>query len=114
MSDYPLTVEEISSWFHSREDVSGARGVVLAGVHERPCTNKPAAFADFDTDAMMGRVCVWVSGEIDFEVIRRSDSVNVFSCHEEVSSLAGQAVDRAFDAFLKAMTNLQGDLLTFR
>lgn len=81
MNDYTLTVEEICSWFRSRELVSNARGVTVAGVHEGRITAKPAAFADFDSDARMGRVCIWVSGEIDFEVIRTSDGQGVLFHH---------------------------------
>jgi hypothetical protein len=112
MTDYPLSVDEIASWFRSMEAVANARAVTVAGIHERRGTKKPAAFADFDADGRMGRICVWVSGETDFEVVRISDGEGVLFHHEKVSTLADQALDRAFDAFLKAMTNPDGDLLT--
>jgi hypothetical protein len=112
MTDYPLSVDEIASWFRSMEEVANARAVTVAGIHERHDTCKPAAFADFDADGRMGRVCVWVSGEIDFEVVRISDGEGVLFHHEKVSTLADQALDRAFDAFLKGMTNPDRDLLT--
>ena len=94
------------------EAVANARGVTVAGIHKRRDTNKHAAFANFDADGRMGRVCVWVSGEIDFEVVRISDSQDVLFHHEKVMTLADQALDRAFDAFLKGMTNPDRDLLT--
>ena len=63
MDTYPLTVGEIISWFRSKENALATLGIILAGVHERSGTDKPAAFADFDAALGMGRIIVWVSGD---------------------------------------------------
>jgi hypothetical protein len=48
MDTYPLTVGEIISRFRSKGNALATLSVILAGVHERSGTDKPAAFADFD------------------------------------------------------------------
>jgi hypothetical protein len=113
-SEYPLTVDKIASWFRSKEGISRSHGVVLAGVHERRGTDKPAAFADFDTEVAIGRIIVWVSGEIDFEILRRSNGKGVLFHHEDVTDLAESTLEEAFQAFLKGMTNPDANLLTLR
>src|ERR1039458_9621416 len=104
MNDYPLTIDEICTWFRSKELVSNSRGVILAGIHEGRSTDKPAAFADFDTEFGIGRITVWVSGEVDFEVLRRSDGKHIRMFHEQVSTLADSALDQAVDGFMDGMT----------
>jgi hypothetical protein len=110
MSEYTITVEEIASWFRSKEHILGAHGVKLAGIHERPSTNKPAAFADYDTDSGIGRIVVWVSGEVDFEVLRRSNGEEVLVRHEKVSTLTESSLESAFDVFLLSMTRPEGPI----
>jgi hypothetical protein len=105
MGDYTITVDDIVSWFGSKEHALETAGVVLAGIHERRGTDKPAAFADYDTDLGTGRITIWVSGEAEFEVLRRSDGKNVMVRHEHVSSLNVSSFQSAFDAFLVNMAH---------
>jgi hypothetical protein len=103
MNNYTITVEEIASWFRSKDRILETAGVVLAGIHERPGTNKPSVFADFDTDLGIGRISVWVSGESDFEVLRRSDGKHAFLHHEESFAIGAPSLENAFNAFIERM-----------
>ena len=109
MDTYPLTVGEIISWFRSKENALATLGIILAGVHERSGTDKPAAFADFDAALGMGRIIVWVSGEIDLEVLRISDGNNVLVRHEKVSNLDAPSLQDAFNEFVKSMKHPGND-----
>jgi hypothetical protein len=100
MDDYTITIEEIASWFSSKMRALEIAGVILAGIQERRGTSKPSAFADYDTDLGIGRIVVWVSGEIDFEVLRRSDGEGVLLRHETEPSL-----ESAFNTFLASMVH---------
>jgi hypothetical protein len=102
MSDnpYPLTVEEIESWFRSKETILSSLGVTLAGIRTSRRTNKPAAAADFDTAQGIGTITMWVSGETDFLVLQAADGKNVFVRHEVVSSLDSPALEDVFKDFL--------------
>jgi hypothetical protein len=102
MSDYPLDLDEISTWLRSKNQASKDRGVTLAGVRESQ-THVPAAAADFDAERAIGRISAWISGQIDFEVLRRSDGEYAFFRHESVSSLASPAVESAFGEFIRTM-----------
>jgi hypothetical protein len=103
MGDYTITVEEIVSWFSSKENALATAGVGMAEIHEARGTNKPSAFADYDTDLGIGRVIIWVSGEADFQVLRRSDGKDVMVRHEHVPTLT--LLDGAFNAFLASMAH---------
>jgi hypothetical protein len=103
MNNYMITIEEIASWFRSKDRTLETAGIILAGIHERPGTNKPSAFADFDTDLRIGRISVWVSGESDFEVLRRSDGKHVFFRHEESFAIGAPSLENAFNAFVESM-----------
>jgi hypothetical protein len=109
MATYPLTVGEIISWFRSKENALSTLGIILAGVHERSGTAKPSAFADFDAVLGMGRIIVWVSGEIDLEVLRISDGKNVLVRHEKVSNLDAPSLQDAFNEFVKSMKHPDND-----
>ena len=111
MDAYPLTVGEIVSWFISKETTLAPLGIIVAGVHERHGTDKPAAFADFDTDLGIGRIIVWVSGEIDLQVLQRSDGKDVLFRHEKVSTLNAPSLQDAFKEFVKSMTHPGNDLV---
>jgi hypothetical protein len=100
---YPLTVEEIESWFRSKEAALTGLGVTLAEVRANRRTNKPSAAADFDTSQGIGRISMWVSGETDFEVLQRSDGKNVFFRHESVLSLDSPALEGVFEDFLSSI-----------
>jgi hypothetical protein len=104
MSEYPFTLEEIVSWFESKESVMKSFGITLANVR-RSHTNKPAATGNFDTDVAVGQICFWVSGEIDFQVLRVSDGKDVFLHHEIVSNFNANSLKRACDEFTRSMTH---------
>jgi hypothetical protein len=57
----------------------------------------------------MGRIIVWVSGEIDLEVLRISDGNNVLVRHEKVSSLDAPSLQDAFNEFVKSMKHPDND-----
>jgi hypothetical protein len=97
---YPLTVEEIESWFRSKEAMLASRGVTLAGVRTSRRTNKPAATADFDTAQGIGNITIWVSGETDFVVLQTADGKSVFVRHEVVSSLDSPDLESVFRDFV--------------
>jgi hypothetical protein len=104
MSDYPITLEEIMSWLRSKDQVLKDLGITLANVRKSH-TDKPAAVADFDTGKAIGQICAWVSGEIDFQVLRVSDGKDVFLHHEKVSSLGAPSLEIAYSDFLRSMTH---------
>jgi hypothetical protein len=104
MSDYPITLEEIVSWLRSKEQVLQDLGITLADVRESH-TNKPAAVADFDTAQAIGQICAWVSGEIDFQVLRVTDSKDVFLHHEKISNLHAPSLAIVYSDFLRQMTH---------
>lgn len=109
MHDYPIDLKEIVAWFRSKEQALKAFDITLADVRERSRTDKPAVVADFDTASAIGRINVWVSGEADFEVLRRSDGKHAFLRHEVVSSLSAPLLETAYDHFLRKMTHPDTD-----
>jgi hypothetical protein len=104
MTDYPITLEEVVSWLRSKENVAEVCNVTLAEVKQN-LEHLPSACADFDSAAGIGRISIWVSGEIDFEVLRRSDAKMVFFQHESVRSLNSAVVERGFEAFVRSMAD---------
>jgi len=102
MSDYPLDLQEISAWLRSKDQALKDHGVTLAQVRENR-VHVPAAWADFDTERAIGRISAWVSGQVDFEVLRRSDGEYAFFHHESISSLGSPTLESAFDEFLRTM-----------
>lgn len=103
MGDFAFTVDEIASWLGSKERALETAGVVLAGIHERSGSSKPSVFADCDTNLVIGRITMWVSGETDFEVLRRSDGEGVLFRPGRVSSFTAPSLESAFDPFLAGM-----------
>lgn len=102
MSDgpYPLTVEEIESWFRSKETILASLGVTLAGIRTSRRTDKPAATADFVTAQGIGNITMWVSGETDFVVLQTTDGKSVFVRHEVVCSLDSPTLEGVFKDFV--------------
>ena len=107
MSEYPFALEDIVLWFQSTESVMRGFGITLANVRQSH-TKKPAAAGNYDTEVAIGQICFWVSGEIDFEVLRRSDGKNVFLHHEVVSNLSASSLERACDKFARSMMHPDG------
>jgi hypothetical protein len=111
MNDYPISLEQITFWLRSKEQELKDRRITLAEVRESH-TDKPAAGADFDSQFAIGRIDLWVSGEIDFQVLRVSDGKTVFIRHEKVSDLNAPFLERAFNDFLQSMTHPDNALQT--
>jgi hypothetical protein len=105
MDQYPLTINEITIWFCSKEPQLSADGLVLAAIRENSSSDKPSACADFDTPVAMGRIVVWVSGEIDFEILRVSDGNTVLFHHQDVLTLDSVPLQVAFDRFIQCMNH---------
>ncbi|HXE08387.1 MAG TPA: hypothetical protein VN612_10845 [Acidobacteriaceae bacterium] len=105
MNDYAISLDEIVSWLSAKKQSLDSAGVLHAGVHHARVSNNPSAFADYDTDIGIGRISAWVSGEIDFHVLRRSDGKNVMMEHLDVESLADPMLDHVFEKFLQTMAN---------
>jgi len=104
MSEYPLKLEEIVVWLRSNDQVLKNLGITLADVRESH-TSKSAAAANFDTAQAVGQICAWVSGEIDFQVLRASDGKDIFIHHQKVSSLSEPSLESAYKDFLQKMTH---------
>jgi hypothetical protein len=104
MSEYPLTLEEIVSWFRSREEALAESGISLAEVRQNR-EHVPSAAADFDTANAIGRINAWAAGHFDFEVLRRADGKDVFFRHEKVLSVHELGLESAYADFLRHMLN---------
>ena len=101
MNGYRIDVEQAILWFRSKANLLKDTGVSMAEVHAS-ATNVPSARADFDSEERIGRISIWASGEIDFEVLRSDGEFALFH-HESVNKLQTSAVDRAYGEFLKSM-----------
>jgi hypothetical protein len=104
VSEYPITIEEIISWLRSKERALGDSGVTLSEVRERRI-HVSAVAADFDSSCAIGRISVWVSGEIDFQVLRREGGEDVLFRHATVSRMDGPDLEGAYADFLRLMSN---------
>jgi hypothetical protein len=102
VTEYPLRLAEIVSWYGLKQRSLLGSGVALVEIRERACGPKPAACADFDGSNTMGRINGWVSGEFDFEVLRVSDGKDIFWRHVDVS-----VIDKLEDAYADFLRHLQ-------
>jgi hypothetical protein len=102
MSCYPINVDQIISWFRSKTASLEETGITLADIHANTA-NVPSARADFDAESKIGRISFWATGEVDFEVLRRSDGKFALFRHESVPSLQTAELDYAYDEFVNAM-----------
>jgi len=105
MTDYPLNLDEIGSWLRTVASASASHLVTPGEIRQGRSTNKPSACADFDSDTKMGRISAWVSGEIDFEVLRISDGGLVLCHHENVPTLSDPSLEKAVSLFFDAMSS---------
>jgi len=103
MREYPLTVDQIVSWYHSKQRSLEGSGISLVNIQGRDTGPKPAAFADFDGANTLGRIDGWVSGEFDFHALRSSDGKDIFWRHLDVSSVA--ELEAAYTDFLLTLQN---------
>jgi hypothetical protein len=102
MNNYPIDVDQIISWFRAKAALLKETGITLADIHANTA-NVPSARADFDTNSKIGRISFWATGEVDFEVLRRSDGEFALFRHESVPSLQTVELDYAYDEFVNAM-----------
>ena len=100
LTQYPLTLGEIVSWYRSKLRSLADSSVSLAGIRERNeyCL---AAAADFDGANTIGRIDGWVSGAFDFHVLRASDAKDIFWRHVDVS--AADELEETYADFLRKM-----------
>lgn len=103
VTEYPLTVGEIMSWFRSKQRSLEGSGVSLVNIQGRDTGPKPAAFADFDAPNATGRINAWASGEFDFEALRGSDGKDIFWRQAKVSSV--NELEDTYAAFLRTLQN---------
>jgi hypothetical protein len=106
VNDYPITVEQILTWLRCAEKRASGFGIITAGLRTNNL-HVPSAAADFDTLLALGRVSVWASGEIDFEVLCRKDGAYVFFRHEMVSRMNEPVLEKALDGFFQSMLNAE-------
>ena len=85
MTEYPFSVDQIVDWFRAQSAVRDS-DVQVVEIRERT-EYLPAAAADFDATVAMGRISGWVSGQVDFEVVRVSDGENIFWRHVDAGSV---------------------------
>jgi hypothetical protein len=104
MNEYPLDIHAVVSWFGSKQTELRDAGVTLAEIKHNTA-HLPSARADFDTGLAIGRISVWVSGEVDFEVLRRSDAAYVSFNHLSISDLGDTSLSPAYDQFIWDMAN---------
>lgn len=102
MTTHPLALEEIVSWYRSKQRCLEGSGVSVVDIRERT-DQLPAAAADFSGADTMGRINGWVSGEFDFEAVRVSDGADIFWRHVDVTNL--DALESAFADFLKNLSD---------
>ncbi|HTC64451.1 MAG TPA: hypothetical protein VK709_16545 [Candidatus Saccharimonadales bacterium] len=102
MTTYPFTVAQIVSWFRLKQRLLEGSSISVDDIRERK-EYLPAVAADFVSDGIMGRINGWVSGEFDFEVIRVSDGMNLYSGHAKVSALG--SLESAYMDFLQQLIN---------
>jgi hypothetical protein len=105
MSAYPISVDEMVSWFASKASSLTKMGVTMAEIHTST-SYVPACRADFDTESRIGRVSIWATGEVDFEILRRSDGEYAYFRHESVLSIQAHELEKACDEFLQAMQEI--------
>ena len=101
MSEHRMEFAQIVQWLHSTQSALRG-GANIASIKLRP-EYLPAAFADFDGAESMGRICGWVSGLFDFEVVRIRDGHQTFFQHEEIERIDDPALDVALAAFVAAL-----------
>jgi hypothetical protein len=107
MTDYPLTVAEIVTWYRSKQRLLAGSDVSIVEIIERN-EHLPAAAADLTGTDSMGRINGWASGEFDFEAVRVSDGEDIFWRHVKVATV--EALEDVFADFLRSMRkDLEGD-----
>jgi hypothetical protein len=106
MSEYPIQVDEVINWLESRREQIEEARVICASIRSRQL-HTPAVVADFDTEARIGRITMWMTGETEFEVLRTSDGTDAFLRHVSVANLRDGELQDAFSEFIQNMNGLQ-------
>jgi hypothetical protein len=102
VNEYPLTLDDITSWCRSKKNMLAGSGVTLVDIKERT-EYLPAVAADFDGIGSMGRINAWLSGDFDFEAISVSDGKCLFSKHVRISTL--EALETTYSEFLQHLVD---------
>ena len=102
MTEFQIEIERAVSWFGEKAKLLKNTDITMAEVHANS-VNVPSARADFDSENFIGRISIWATGEIDFEVLKRSDGEFSFFRHETVSKLQTPVLDHAYDEFVRSM-----------
>ena len=102
MTQAEIKVEEISSWFRSKEKTVAEYGITLAELKERKAYVH-AVRVDFGTSTKIARISGWISGEFDFEILQRDSSEIVYFRHESVSKISDFALEQAFGEFIERL-----------
>jgi hypothetical protein len=103
MTEHPIKLDDIIRWFESNWEEAISHDVTLGEIKRSDNKYKPSAFADYDSRLFMGRILFWVSGEVDFEMVRISDGISDFH-HENVCDINESRLKIAFSAFLQKMS----------
>jgi hypothetical protein len=98
----PFTLAEIVSWYRSKQNELQSCGVSLVDIREFG-EDSPGAVVDFDEANAIGRICGWVSGDFDFEVLRISDSKTLFGGHVRASSISD--LEAKYEEFVRHLQN---------
>jgi hypothetical protein len=98
-----MRLAELVQWLHSTESL--LHGTTMAGIQQR-LEYLPAAFADYDGPKTMGRVCGWVNGLFDFEIIRIMDGKQLFFRHVEVERIDDPSLNEALAAFVTMLAEM--------
>jgi hypothetical protein len=77
LKEYPLKLDEIVSWLHSKQRTLAGSLVTLSDIRKRT-EYLPVAVAEFSGTGGFAEIDAWTSGEFDFHVLRSSDGKDVF------------------------------------
>lgn len=102
MVSYRIDMNDAIAWFRLKASLFTDSGVQMADVSASG-ENVPSATADFDSENAIGRISIWATGEVDLEVLTRSDGEFAFFRHESVMNLAASVLDHAYYEFVRNM-----------
>ena len=97
-----FTLEKISSWYCSKEEVFISLGITLAEIKQNR-THLHSVSVDLDTSTKIARISGWVSGEFDFEILERTKGAFVYFQHESVPDIDDPRLELAFEKFVEEL-----------
>ena len=106
MPDYPLTLEDIVSWYRVKQLLLKDTSVSLNQIRKGSGGPKPGAAATFEGAGTFGEIDGWVSGEFDFHVLRAMDGKDVFWRHVDVSAV--EELEMVYEDFVQSLLSLVG------